>query len=167
MSIRESWQGILARNLLLAILFGGSFSSTAIGATPASVAECVTGGDEIRLNLIIEGLRNAEGTVSIAVYGDAPEDFLAKGKKLRKLRLPAQAGSIRGCLALPRPGIYAVTAYHDEDGDRHFTRNFLGLPMEGVAVSNNKAQLGIPSFKEAAISVNQTNSQITLKMHYP
>lgn len=137
-------------------------------AAIATPAEQCSGNDAVHMRVTIEGIRSAKGSISVAIYGDSPEDFLAKGKKLRKLRLPAQSGAVHGCLSLPRPGTYALTAYHDEDGDGHFTKNFLGLPAEGFAVSNgNTPFLGVPSFEDTAVTVHEANSQITLKMQYP
>lgn len=151
----------------VAALFCGMLAGpVAAVATPA--AQCRSGDDAVGVELVVEGVRNAKGTISIAVYGDRPEDFLAKGKKLYKLRLPAQSGTVHGCLSFPRAGTYAFTAYHDEDGDRHFTKNFLGLPVEGFAVSNGgDTVLGIPDFKDAAVTIGGTAARVTLKMHYP
>lgn len=151
----------------IAILLSGMLAGP-VAAVETMADECGSSVDAVRIEVSVEGIRNAKGTISIAVYGDRPEDFLAAGKKLRKLRLVAQHGTVRGCLPLPRLGIYAFTAYHDEDGDRHFTKNFLGLPAEGFAVSNaSNSLLGVPAFKDAAVTVDGTNSQIVLKMHYP
>lgn len=137
-------------------------------AASAVPAEGWSGTDTVRIQVTIEGVRSAKGSISIAVYGDQPEDFLAKGKKLRKLRLPAENGMVHGCLSLPQAGIYALTAYHDEDGDGHFTKNFFGLPAEGFAVSNGKTPLfGVPSFESAAFTVADADSEVTLKMQYP
>lgn len=151
----------------IAILLSGTLAGS-VAAVEMTADRCDSGDAAVRMEVSVEGIRNAKGTISIAVYGDRPEDFLAAGKKLRKLRLPAQGGTVHGCLLLPRLGTYAFTAYHDEDGDHHFTKNFLGLPTEGFAVSNgSNSLLAIPDFKDAAVTVNHTASQVVLKMHYP
>lgn len=148
--------------ILLSVALAGPDAASAL-----STEQC--GGDGgFAVRVTVDGVRSARGSISIAVYGDRPEDFLAKGKKLRKLRLAAGSGVVRGCLSLPGPGTYALTAYHDEDGDGHFTKNFLGLPVEGFAVSNGNASLlGVPSFADAAVAIFEAHSQITLKMQYP
>ncbi len=155
-------RGIASIALLLTLVLASPDAAIAIPA------ERCSGTDAVRIQVTIEGIRSAKGSISIAIYGDQPQDFLAKGKKLRKLRLPAENGIVHGCLSLPRAGIYALTAYHDEDGDGHFTKNFFGLPAEGFAVSNGKVPLlGMPSFESAAITVADTDSEVTLKMQYP
>ena len=40
-------------------------------------------------------------------------------------------------MILPKPGIYAATAYHDENGNGKFDKNRVGLPIEGFGMSNN------------------------------
>ncbi|MGB8603278.1 MAG: DUF2141 domain-containing protein, partial [Rhizomicrobium sp.] len=106
--------------------------------------DCPAGASEARLQLAIDQVHSTKGNVTVVVYGDKPSDFLAKGKKLVKVRMPAKPGITRACLILPKPGTYAVAAFHDEDNDHHLTRNMLGLPVEGYAFSNNpKALLGL------------------------
>lgn len=151
-----------------AVLVLAALSAAPVAANPATGGRCPAGGDAVTLSVDVEGVRSAKGTVTISIYGDRPEDFLAKGKKLGKVRLPAESGTVHGCLSLPHPGVYAFTAYHDENEDRRFSRNFLGLPSEGFAVSNGNASLlGIPSFRESAVTINGSNARITLMMQYP
>lgn len=137
---------------------------TAVAATP----HCMGAADGIRLDLSVEGVRNGKGNITVSVYGDRPEDFLAKGKKLVKVRLPASPGTVQGCVMLPKEGVYAVAAYHDEDGDRRFTRTMIGLPGEGYAFSNDPALfLGPPSFSAAAFTATARGNPLHLYMHYP
>lgn len=160
--------GYRRRKMARATLFLAGILLTQIPSVAGAAEHCQSNGDTISLALTIEGIRNSKGTISIAAYGDRADDFLAKGKKLRRLRVPAQTGTVHVCLSLPRPGTYAFTAYHDEDNDRHFTKNFIGLPTEGFAVSNNTAPLvGIPSFRDSAVTVNASDSQVIMEMHYP
>lgn len=134
----------------------------------SEMAQCVGGNDGIRLEMTIEGVRNDKGSITVTVYGDRPEDFLAKGKKLSRVRLPASPGTVRGCVMLPKEGLYAVAAYHDEDGDRRFTRTLIGLPDEGYAFSNDPALvLGAPPFAAVAFAASARVTPLHLRMHYP
>jgi uncharacterized protein (DUF2141 family) len=48
------------------------------------------------------------------------------------------------------PGTYAVALFHDENGDGKLDTNFMGIPREGVGVSNNKLRsLGPPKWDDA------------------
>lgn len=153
--------------LAFSILGFSTILSTAHGISPTD-AECPVSSEGTSLQLTIENIRTMRGLVTISIYGDRPEDFLVKGKKLAKVRLPVQAGTLRACLSLPKPGTYALAAYHDEDGDGRLTRNFLGVPVEGVGFSNNPAIiLAPPTFDAVAITVHGTQTPVNLRLHYP
>ena len=76
-------------------------------------------------------LRSAKGLVTAVLYGDSGATFLKKGARLSKERVPAMAGSVELCLPAPGPGRYAVATYHDENGNRKFDKNWIGIPIEG------------------------------------
>lgn len=142
----------------------------ALAATPGALTmgECPAAAAGTHLQLIIDTVRSAKGAVTVVVYGSNPSDFLAKGKKLVKVHLPAHPGVLKGCVLLPKPGVYALAAYHDEDGDRHLSRNVVGMPTEGYAFSNNpKALLGLPSFRSVAFTAKQPVTPMPLHLRYP
>lgn len=142
----------------------------ALAATPnaLTLGECPAGAGGTRLQLVIDTLHSDKGNVTVVVYGDKASDFLAKGKKLVKVHIPAHAGTLKGCILLPKPGIYALAAYHDEDGDHRLSRSALGLPQEGYAFSNNpKSLLGIPSFSSVSFAARQPVTAVPLHIHYP
>jgi uncharacterized protein (DUF2141 family) len=85
----------------------------------------------------VNGVRSSQGWVVAVLYGDQPEDFLKKGKRLARLRVEARKGQVELCLPAPGPGVYAVAVYHDENGDTKLGRSWLGLPTEGYGLSNN------------------------------
>jgi len=63
------------------------------------------------------------------------------------------------------PGTYAVSAFHDENSNGKLDANFMGIPREGVAASNDaRGRLGPPKFNDAAFQVSgdQVNLKITI-----
>jgi uncharacterized protein (DUF2141 family) len=63
------------------------------------------------------------------------------------------------------PGTYAVSAFHDENSNGKLDTNFMGIPREGVAASNDaRGRLGPPKFNDAAFQVSgdQVNLRITV-----
>ncbi|WP_337997446.1 DUF2141 domain-containing protein [Oleispirillum naphthae] len=142
--------------------------SAGAAETASPEGDCLAGGEHPHLQVTVEDIRSTKGNVKISVYGGRPEDFLAKGRKVAKLRIPARPGTVKGCIDLPGPGVYALAAYHDEDGDRHLTRGLFGLPSEGYAFSNDPpVLLGVPSFDAVAFRASQTVTPVFLRMHYP
>jgi len=65
-------------------------------------------------------------------------------------------------------GDYAVTLFHDENGNGKFDSNFIGYPLEGYGFSNNaKAQFMAPSFDETKFHYDGAGTkQISVKMIY-
>ena len=65
------------------------------------------------------------------------------------------------------PGTYALAIVHDENMNGKLDTNWLGIPTEGYAFSNDaKALLGPPSFSAASFSYNTGNLEMTISMHY-
>jgi uncharacterized protein (DUF2141 family) len=64
------------------------------------------------------------------------------------------------------PGQYAVTAFHDLDGNSKLNANLMGLPTEPHGFSNNaRGNFGPPAFKDAAIALGEQDLtiEVTLK----
>jgi len=65
------------------------------------------------------------------------------------------------------PGAYAVFAFHDENGNGTLERSFLGIPKEGVALSNDaRGHLGPPKFKDARFEHKQASETLNLSTVY-
>ncbi|MCX6230628.1 MAG: DUF2141 domain-containing protein [Bacteroidetes bacterium] len=63
-------------------------------------------------------------------------------------------------------GDYAISVIHDENDNGKLDKNFIGMPKEGVGVSNNaKGSFGPPSFKDSKFQLNKELliSNITIK----
>ncbi|MEM7491044.1 MAG: DUF2141 domain-containing protein [Pseudomonadota bacterium] len=138
----------------------------ALAATPALADGCAS-GDGTQLEVSVQNVRSSSGTVTITVYGDERSEFLARGAKLVRDRVPAVAGVTRGCLPVPGPGVYAIAIYHDEDGDRDFDRNAMGLPKEGYGFSNDApTRMSLPSFGDVVFRAGAGTTPLTITMRY-
>jgi uncharacterized protein (DUF2141 family) len=110
--------------------------------------------DELPGILIVEitGLKDAAGNVYIAVY-DSDASWLgddAVQTMAVAIDEALDGDVVRAELQLPM-GEYAMSVFHDVDGDGELTTNFLGMPKEPIAVSNNAvARFGPPEYMEAA-----------------
>lgn len=144
--------------------------AVALAVAPAASAaeDGVCGPDTAaRLDVTVTNVRSGDGNVTITLYGDDPDDFLAKGTKIVRHRVPAVEGETVDCLALPGPGTYAIAIYHDEDGDRDFDRNLIGLPTEGYGVSNNpKLGFLLPDFEDVKFAVEEGENALSITMNY-
>lgn len=168
--LRNKFSLVASLIMLLCLLVPApATQSPAPGTQPAlSMGDC-TQTNETSLQLEIDTLRSGKGQIIVVIYGDKPSDFLAKGKRQVKVFIPAHAGTLRACVQLPKPGTYALAAYHDEDGDRHLNRNLVGIPTEGYAFSNNPktALFGLPSFRSVIFVARTGVTPMPLHIHYP
>ena len=101
----------------------------------------------------VGGIVNQRGDICVMVFSgkagfpDDPE------KALMKFFVPAskaKGGAVRIKVPDLKKGDFAFVALHDEDRNRKLKKNFLGIPKEGVAVSNYP-KLRLPIFEKAAV----------------
>lgn len=122
-----------------------------------SLACHVAVADELPGILTIElaGLREASGTVYIAVY-DSESTWMEEDAVLRKTVVIADAldgDLVRTEVELPM-GEYAVFAFHDKDGNAALDTNVVGLPREPIAVSLNKVEkYRSPRYEDAVFTL--------------
>lgn len=161
-----------SRFAALALAAAGSVGLAASGAPvsaqtppPGCTGKTRTG---VWLNIVAEGMRSSDGLMAMTVYADKRSDFLAKGGSIWVGRVDAKQGETRGCVFLPKTGVYAIALYHDENGNRNFDRTGLGLPAEGYGFSNNPSTLaGLPSFNSVRLNVPKTGLTARIRMKYP
>lgn len=136
------------------------------GADDAHAAACPSGA-KARLEISVSNVRAAKGDITITVYPDDKERFLARGGKLSRLRIKAEMPVTVACLSVPGPGTYAIAIYHDENGDGKFDRSMLGLPEEGYGFSNNAAVvLAPPSFDAVKFKAADGVTHVDITMRY-
>jgi uncharacterized protein (DUF2141 family) len=61
-------------------------------------------------------------------------------------------------------GTYAVSSFYDKNDNGKLDTNFLGIPKEPTAMSNNaKGSFGAPKFKDAKFIFSSKNNTIKIK----
>ena len=155
------------RRLSAAVLVVAAVTAFSAPAT-AAPADCLGTPSDTWLNVSIEGLRNGNGLVTVALYPDDSRQFLAKGGTIKNNRFEASAPVTRACVFVPKPGVYAIAVYHDEDSSQKLNRSGLGLPTEGYGFSNNPATLaGQPAFRSVRLNVPKAGLTTHVRMKYP
>jgi uncharacterized protein (DUF2141 family) len=103
----------------------------------------------------LSGLQDAEGDLYITVY-DSEDSWLGEERVMVQKVVIEEArtdGVVFSVLELP-PGEYALTIYHDTNGSGDLDTNFIGIPKEPVAMSNNaKAKFGPPKYDDAKFTL--------------
>lgn len=145
--------------------FAGLAAPAAAQGAPAG---CTGTPSDTWVTIVADGLRNGNGQLAITLYADDSKKFLVKHGSLYVGRVPASAGSTRGCIFVPKPGVYAIALYHDENSNGKFDRSGLGLPVEGFGFSNNPATImSLPAFSSVRLAIPKPGLVSRIHMKYP
>lgn len=129
-----------------------------------SIIILVYGNESYSLTLVFDEMKSNKGKVLISVF-TKEKSFPADHTKAFKIMEVNAAEGEFTFDSLPK-NIYAVSICHDENGNRQCDMNFLGIPKEGVGVSNNVVGfLGPPSFSDAKFLLDR-NLKITVVIRY-
>ncbi|HZG10306.1 MAG TPA: DUF2141 domain-containing protein [Allosphingosinicella sp.] len=127
-------------------------------------APACTAGNRAAVLVTVDGLKNRSGRLRLQLYGADPEDFLEKGKKLRRIDLPVTgSGPVNVCVALPGPGTYAIAVRHDADA------NGKSGWSDGGGFSNNPkiSLLSLkPSHRQVAFAVGRGVKPMRILLNY-
>ena len=121
-----------------------------IGALVA-VAMAATTAQAGGLNLVVDGLRNANGAVVVLVFDDeAAFEQLDYRNAIDYAMIDARPGQVTHSFPQLTTGPYAIFVYHDENGDMDV--NFEGQRLlEGIGASGAPTATSYPGFDEAAV----------------
>ena len=119
------------------------------------------------ISVIVQGLRTDNGQARFALFA-AEEGFPGD----IEYAIATDFTSISGGEArvsfenLPL-GEYAIAVLHDEDADDEMDTNFLGIPSEGVGVSNDATStFGPPDYEDAAFVLDSPTLEMTISIRY-
>jgi uncharacterized protein (DUF2141 family) len=114
------------------------------------------------LKVEIRGVPSAEGTVDVAIFDD-PANFLAK--RTAGIKVPAGQRPTVATFADLRPGTYAVSVFHDANGNGTLDRNLFGLPTEKYGFSRDApGRMGPPDFEDAALTIGSQGHAIIINL---
>jgi uncharacterized protein (DUF2141 family) len=107
----------------------------------------------VNLTVKISGLKSNTGIVQVGLF-NSKGDFLKKAYKGTPSEIKSNGASITFS-NLPK-GEYAISAYHDTNSNAKLDTNFMGIPKEDVACSNNaKGVMGPPKYEDAKFQLNK------------
>jgi uncharacterized protein (DUF2141 family) len=171
--IPDRWRRAVLAALVAAVGLstGSSFATPAFAASepsPPAPTGCTGPASKTWLRVIVESVHSGKGQVAITLYADDPARFLIHHGAMYVGRVQAVSGTTSGCIFLPRPGVYVVAIYHDENGNGAFDRTSLGMPAEGFGFSNNPPTLlGLPSFRSVRLNIEHSGMAAHIRLTYP
>ena len=127
-----------------------------------SIAYAQTG----TVNVEISEINAPKGLVSIGLYSDE-KGFPDKGKEYKGKDVEVTGNTIVYTFKDVPFGTYAIAIIHDTNSNGKLDKNFLRIPKEGYAFSNNVfGVLGSPpSFKDASFKLTG-NKTVKIKIEY-
>lgn len=113
----------------------------------------------------ISGIKTGTGRIRVQSYRANASEWLAKGRWLTRVEVPARAGVMTVCVPLPEAGSYGIAVRHDINGNGK-----TDLTSDGGGMSNNPSinifNLGKPSYKKTAFDVGNAPRAISITMKY-
>jgi uncharacterized protein (DUF2141 family) len=115
------------------------------------------------LTLEVQGARSAQGQVAAALFSDAGT-WMKTEQAVQSKMAPAGDKVVLVFRDLA-PGRYAVSVFHDENGNGKLDTNLIGMPQEPYGFSRNaQGRMGPPKFDDAALDVQaDTQDAIVLR----
>ena len=122
---------------------------------PSSYRDSASASSGGRIEAAVSGVSYAHGMVGCALFSSAAGFPLESDKPDVKIMRVAPAGGAALCVFDDVPaGVYAMAVVHDTNGNGWADANFLGIPTEGVGVSNNvMSRMSTPTFDANKFSV--------------
>ncbi len=119
--------------------------------------------DTKELTLTINNIKHLKGTIEIGVFSNG-ERFLEEGQAYKTISVAVSGNSQTVVIKNLPKGNYAVSLYHDKNSNGKCDRNFLGIPKEPYAFSNNfKPKFSAPTFKDCEfLLVSNHSMEISL-----
>lgn len=110
------------------------------------------------LTLTVSNITSVEGTIEIGLFNKNGK-FLERGEAFRSISVPVNSASESVVITDLPKGVYAISLYHDKNGNGVCDRNFFGIPKEPYGFSNNfKPKFSAPAFEDCAFTLTSSHS---------
>lgn len=137
----------------------------ALQSAGAALCLCSAGfGQAHAADLVIEiqGLKSDAGELAVGLF-DKAESFPKQFQYGQ--RLAAKSGTLSVTFKDVKPGVYAVSTYHDENNNKSLDRGMFGVPKEPYGFSQDaRGEGGPPQFRDAQFEVGAEGARIVIKL---
>jgi len=120
------------------------------------------------LEITVTDIGAPGGTLLVAIYDEA-ENWLSTRKDKPPFRdatyvVNGEREAVIVVHELP-PGVYAVSVFHDLNGNQVLDTNFIGYPKEPFGFSAPMGKFGPPSFEEASFHVGESAHRLLIELN--
>jgi uncharacterized protein (DUF2141 family) len=114
------------------------------------------------IDVKITNISSDQGTLYVALHSSA-DTWL--GKRFKDASATSKDGIATVTFTEVPQGVYAIAVWHDENDNQIFDTNFLGIPKEPTAASNNATGfMSAPKWNDAKFEVANKPLEMTIKM---
>lgn len=119
------------------------------------------------ITIHITNLKHLKGKLGVSLY-NSKKGFPGKHEQAYTSELKKITSTVEKVVFEHLPyGSYAVSIMHDENDNGKLDTNFIGIPKEGVGVSNNpKIGMGGPKFNDSVFTLDTKELEVTVDMKY-
>ena len=119
------------------------------------------------LKVVVKNVKNNTGQVGFFLFNSADGFPTQTEKALLSGFVKITTTTAEYTFANIALGTYAVYVFHDADNNKKLKTNFIGMPKEGIGVSNNaKGHFGPPKYNDAKFDFNKPEQTITISLAY-
>lgn len=112
----------------------------------------------IKLTNVLPG----QGKIVVSIY-NTKDTWLKAGKEYKIVKKSVDnTSNLTVTVTGLKTGKYGLIVYQDENSNNDFDRNFLNIPKERYALSNNKKPMFKPSFDDCLFNINK---EMTLNLN--
>lgn len=118
--------------------------------------------ESCELHVTVENIKKVKGSILIAIYNH--EDHFLSKEVMGEGKV-VESDVIKFSFNGMEVGTYAISLFHDENDNGKLDANFIGIPSEPYAFSNNaKGMFGPPSFEQCKFEVKEGAQEIVISL---
>jgi uncharacterized protein (DUF2141 family) len=148
------------------------WTSALIGTLAITVMAPRALAEQSSITVNLSGVRSQKGNVVVCLWGKENKDFpiCSTAGAYKSTTLKANNSSLVASFQNIPSGEYAVSAFHDENGDGKLNTNWMGMPKEGIAAANmdksqSQGRRERPSFDKMKFKLNGSTTISTSFMY--
>lgn len=152
--------------ILLIVVSTGCGEASAVQESGQEPVTAETIGEiNTLLSVRIAGFDSISGYVRLVVF-DSEYGFPRDTEQsVYQASEPVTSDTVLFTIDSLEPGTYAITVYHDEDGDGELDMKFYGPPSEKVGTSNDaRGRMGPPGFEDASFVLGSEPLEMTINL---
>jgi len=125
-----------------------------------AVSQQITAQETATVNIIVENIANDQGDI---LLGMSTKEGFMKTKPDYSATSKIKDGKATISFKDVPYGSYAVSSFHDMNGNKKMDFEASGMPLEGYGVSNNPVLMGPPTWEDAKFEVDKAENEVTIR----